>query len=286
MSIIGDNIRKRRLELELSQEQLAKLIGYSSRSSVNKIELGQTDINQTKVEAFAKALHTTPAALLGISELLRISEEDNSDAEEDQSTRTARRLAPAELVNISMQLNEPGNRALVEYGHFLESKDEYKITDKERRFRLVQSPMEIEAPAPIIELRHYFFAPAAGYASPVEGEDYEMVALPEDAPRDADFCVDIAGDSMEPYIHDGQRVYVKRDVSLLQFDPGIFYYAGDTYCKQINEDYSGGINLLSANPKREDANIHIPKDQLQYLVCYGKVILPHKLPAPDYIRRK
>ena len=35
---IGDRIRKKREELGMSQEELAKKIGYRSRSSINKIE--------------------------------------------------------------------------------------------------------------------------------------------------------------------------------------------------------------------------------------------------------
>ena len=34
---IGDRIRKKREELGMSQEELAKKIGYRSRSSINKI---------------------------------------------------------------------------------------------------------------------------------------------------------------------------------------------------------------------------------------------------------
>ena len=114
------------------------------------------------------------------------------------------------------------------------------------------------------------------------GEDYEEIVYPDDAPRGADFCVDIRGDSMEPYIKDGSRVYVRRDASLQQFDTGVFFYAGDVYIKQYNMDYSGGVNLLSANPRRADCNVRIDKENLQYLVCYGKVLLPRRLPDPNY----
>ena len=36
---IGQRIKVRREELNMSQEELAKRIGYKSRSSINKIEL-------------------------------------------------------------------------------------------------------------------------------------------------------------------------------------------------------------------------------------------------------
>lgn len=62
---LGKRIRERREELNLSQDELAKKLGYKSRSSINKIELGKNDITQHKIADFAKALQTTPAYLMG-----------------------------------------------------------------------------------------------------------------------------------------------------------------------------------------------------------------------------
>lgn len=59
------NIRNRREELGMSQQDLADLLGYKSRSTIAKIESGENDIPQSKVMAFAKALKTTPAYLMG-----------------------------------------------------------------------------------------------------------------------------------------------------------------------------------------------------------------------------
>lgn len=66
---IGDRIKHKRELLGLSQEDLAKRLGYKSRSSINKIELGKNDITQHKVVSFAKALETTPAYLMGLDDL-------------------------------------------------------------------------------------------------------------------------------------------------------------------------------------------------------------------------
>lgn len=67
-------IRKCREELGLSQEELAQKMGYKSRSSINKIEMGENDIPQSKIVQFARALNTTPAYLMGW--------EDNPDQKE------------------------------------------------------------------------------------------------------------------------------------------------------------------------------------------------------------
>ena len=68
MALIGNNIRKRRIELGMTQEELALKMGYKSKSTINKIELGKNDIPQSKIVQFAEVLHTTPKALMGWEE--------------------------------------------------------------------------------------------------------------------------------------------------------------------------------------------------------------------------
>lgn len=65
MGTLYENIRARRLALGMSQGDLAQEMGYTSRSTIAKIESGENDITQSKIEAFAKALKTTPATLMG-----------------------------------------------------------------------------------------------------------------------------------------------------------------------------------------------------------------------------
>lgn len=72
MPNIGKNIMARRKELKLTQEELAHRMGYKSKSTINKIELGINDIPQTKVVKFAEVLETTPAQLMGWQEKIQI----------------------------------------------------------------------------------------------------------------------------------------------------------------------------------------------------------------------
>ena len=89
---------------------------------------------------------------------------------------------------------------------------------------------------------------------------------------------------MEPWIRDGERVYVRRDATdLREFEVGIFYVDGDVLCKQWCRDYAGTLHLLSANPAREDANRRIPKNAGQTVLCFGKVLLAKKPPRPEYV---
>ena len=60
-----ENIRLRREELGMSQQELADKLGYTSRSTITKIESGENDLTQSKIEAFAKALKISPIELMG-----------------------------------------------------------------------------------------------------------------------------------------------------------------------------------------------------------------------------
>ena len=61
---LGDNIRKRRIELHLSQQELADALGYKTRSSIAKIEKNSSSISQRKLSVMANVLHTSVEYLI------------------------------------------------------------------------------------------------------------------------------------------------------------------------------------------------------------------------------
>lgn len=65
METIYERIRRLRQERNMSQDDLAKKTGYTSRSTINKIEAGKIDISRAKIKVFADALGVTPAYLMG-----------------------------------------------------------------------------------------------------------------------------------------------------------------------------------------------------------------------------
>ena len=62
---VGQRIKMRRLELQLTQRELASKVGYSDHSTLARIEAGKVDLSQTKVAEFAEALNTTIPYLMG-----------------------------------------------------------------------------------------------------------------------------------------------------------------------------------------------------------------------------
>lgn len=56
---IGTNIRKRRFELNMSQQELSEKLGYKDRSTIAKIESDKNEVSHSKLLKFARALDTT-----------------------------------------------------------------------------------------------------------------------------------------------------------------------------------------------------------------------------------
>ena len=62
---IGQRIKQRRIELGLSQEQLAHKLGNKSRASVCTVENDKEDLTSDRIRKYAEALETTPAYIMG-----------------------------------------------------------------------------------------------------------------------------------------------------------------------------------------------------------------------------
>ena len=62
--VIRKCIKYRSEELGITQDELAKRLGYKSRSTINKIELGINDVSYSKLIAIAAALETNLKDLL------------------------------------------------------------------------------------------------------------------------------------------------------------------------------------------------------------------------------
>ena len=145
---------------------------------------------------------------------------------------------------------------------------------------------EVEKNLPVEEPRQiplYRTPAAAGYASPVYGEDFDYIDVTGETPRGAEFAVRIQGDSMEPTIHDGSIAYVNRD-PLNNGDVGIFCVDGDMLCKQYVRDKLGIVYLFSLNRDRADADVVLPRDSGRSMVCFGRVLLPSRPKLPSGMR--
>ena len=74
---LGEKVKLKREELNLSQEELAEKMNYKSKTSIHKIEVGITDLPLSKVKELAAVLKTTPAYLMGWEEEKTQEKENN-----------------------------------------------------------------------------------------------------------------------------------------------------------------------------------------------------------------
>lgn len=56
---IGDRIKEKRLELGMTQEELAEKVGFKARASVSRLEGGDRNIPISKLSKLAEVLDTT-----------------------------------------------------------------------------------------------------------------------------------------------------------------------------------------------------------------------------------
>lgn len=68
MASIGPTILRLRKERNWSQEELAHKMGYKSKSTINKIELGINDVTQSKIVKFAEVFGVSIAHIMGWEE--------------------------------------------------------------------------------------------------------------------------------------------------------------------------------------------------------------------------
>ena len=108
MKTMYERIRDLRIRHNMSQDDLAKAMGYKDRSMITKIEGGKVDISQKKIVAFAEVLGTTPRYLMDGDEL---EEELNIASEEQQILfRLARNAKPEAIraaVAVLKSMEEP-----------------------------------------------------------------------------------------------------------------------------------------------------------------------------------
>ncbi len=68
---IGKRIKEVRIELGLSQEELAKRLGLKSKSTICKIETGEDNLSMRSIQKYAKALGCDSSYLIGLDQAMQ-----------------------------------------------------------------------------------------------------------------------------------------------------------------------------------------------------------------------
>lgn len=100
----GARVERQRKRIDMTMDELADLMGYKHRSSIDKLEKGENSIPQDKIGLLAVALKTSVAYLMGWEDEMMVTEEERNllacyrNADEDAKTivRAALRRFDAE----------------------------------------------------------------------------------------------------------------------------------------------------------------------------------------------
>lgn len=256
----GDRLRALRLQAALTQSQLSSKVGVS-------------DITLRHWEAETRS--PSMQNIITLSNVLRVSADELlglSASGQKLDTLPVSRRESTLLANY---------RSLDSFGK--DAVDGVCAVEKRRCESIIHQSQPIPIARKQRTIPQYVVPSAAGYAAPIDNEDFIMVSVDvEDVPANADFIVKIHGQSMEPFIHDGDTVYVEKTSELSVGDVGIFSIDGSMYCKLYYVDKDGNMTLVSANPDLEDSNIYVSAESNISVECLGKVLLAEPVQFPAY----
>lgn len=224
MAKIGERIKRRRIELQLTQQELADRMGYKSKSTINKVESGINDVNQTTAKKYAVALNTNVAYLMGWT----------TDARPD--------IDDSPVTQAMYRTNEDPKNPNAFTKNWIEASG-YNIGD------VLSKSQDISTDIVAVPI-YGRVAAGNGVCAYEDISGYVTVSKSLASTGDI-FALRIVGDSMEPKISDNDVVIVRKQSDADNGDTIIALINGDdAVCKRLRK-YDGGIMLLSNNPKYE-----------------------------------
>lgn len=261
----GQRLKSLRVERNLTQQNLGDAVGVST------VTIRAWERNTKK-----------PAmdALLSLGRVLNISMDTLLDFHLNNAPKCSLVLTSSErkLLSSYQSLDNYGQRAVDAICAL-----EKERVDATKKPRVIPKVIDLQQVKSERYIPRYTTPSAAGSSVPLDGVDFEMILVDSSVPEEADYAVDIQGNSMYPYIHDGDMVYVEKDAELTIGDVGIFCVDGAMYCKQYYLDDNNNLILASANPELRHTNIFVSADSGRSVKACGKVLLKEKIDLPDYL---
>lgn len=102
----GHRVKELRTALSMSQDELAKKCGYTSRSTINKIELGINNIPQSKIKVIAEALKVSPCNLLKIEKELPVTSKQSLHVTLESQIEQQYGASTLDCITLYAQLDE------------------------------------------------------------------------------------------------------------------------------------------------------------------------------------
>lgn len=234
----GERIRESRKAQNLTQKQLAEMIG-AAHNSVSDWENNKNKPDPDTIELLCGVLKITPNYLLK-------SSEDDFSPKEKQIIKKYRGLDSHGKRMIDFVLNEEWSRSA-------------NAAAQENDF-IPQNGIPADS-ARIIN--YYYRLASAGTGQIVfDTPPTKRITIPNIPEyKRVDYAIGVNGNSMEPVYHDGDTLLVEMTDEIDPGDIGIFLVDNESYVKKL-----GDGNLISLNPEYHD--IPLTEESL----CMGRVV--------------
>lgn len=213
IKMIGDKIRERRLELGMTQLEIAELTGIK-KNTISNYENNVSAPNENNIFKLMEVLKCDANYLF----------------EWDRVEELRLTLSEKAFIKKYRTLDEYGKKAV---DNLLDN--EYERCQSEKKLKVIQLPMS--------ELKV-----SAGTGNWLENNLYDSIEV-VDTPlsRKADLVIEISGDSMEPTYRNGDNVLVRLQPSVDIGEIGVFVKDSEGYIKEL-----GSNCLISHNKNYTD----------------------------------
>lgn len=223
--MIGEILRVLRDEKGLTLKQMGEILGVS-HMTYQRYEKNDTDVSTDMLVKLADFYGVSADYLLGRTDIKAMAG-----------------TSPAEQLDVTAAEQEIIRR-------YAEFPEEVRLLLLETIRKLVGLPDAPEDLRPVIVFtRCHRMKASAGAGFDLDNVDEWRDVRIYDCPEayQADFAVEVDGDSMEPDYHDGDIVFVKLSEDVPVGAVGLFVHDGKGYIKERGEKY-----LISRNPDYPD----------------------------------
>ena len=246
MSDFGHRLRQIRIEMKMSQEEFAKLLG-TSKQVISRYENGQRSPKISVAADYAQKLGISLNVLNGIEDehSMTIGEKIKLLREKHGMTQ----LELARAVGVSDKavstwendINVPRMGVIQKIASYFNVSKAYLVEDD-----ATESPALPPNLAPISKMPHHRVRMVGAVAAGVPilaDEEYDVYV---DAPEKADYALRIEGDSMEPTYLDGDVIYIREQPNVDDGRVAVVLVDDSATLKHVYHERDG-LTLISDN---------------------------------------
>lgn len=238
-----ENLKRARENAGLTQTQAAQKIGVSDGTYKN-YEQGKREPNGDKIVTIANAFGVTTDYLLGRPDAKEPADPIDKLMTVDEMEK--------DLLREWLSLDEASRKSFLDVLRKIVAADQKRQTAASKRAAYL-----------LHRLSRHKVSAGLGYNLDDDDNWQEAEVVETAAVHQADFAVEVDGDSMEPDYLNGDILLVQSTPTIEVGEVGVFTLNGDGYVKELGEG-----ELLSRNPEYDPIPIH-ESDSLQ---CWGRVI--------------